>query len=312
MPARARRLTRVGIPRVPGVPPVFALAAVLAALVMVSGCAGVPSSASRTPPASNTPTAVTIVTPSPTPQLVGTTRTVLSPLGLRIHSAPVLELQERHRGLLARQDLHRPRLSEWWRRMVPRPGSDTRRVGRRRSVAHRRGHVQPVHGSERRDGALPAIVGVPAGAGWHPVRSPAGGHGQRPARDEEQPQVIRGAGIAGVRPVQLRRGARVRLHRDARVLREGRLVHRSDPGTAPGCAPAALCRDSADHRTRRTPCWSPSTTRTAASSTCSQRCTTRSPSHSHSARRRRWRRRRRLTRGRCYPCSGSRRGRCCC
>jgi hypothetical protein len=32
-----------------------------------------------------------IVTPSPTAQLVGTTRTVLSPLGLRVHSVPVLD-----------------------------------------------------------------------------------------------------------------------------------------------------------------------------------------------------------------------------
>jgi hypothetical protein len=31
-----------------------------------------------------------IATPSPTPQIIGTTRTVLSPLGLRIHSAPAL------------------------------------------------------------------------------------------------------------------------------------------------------------------------------------------------------------------------------
>ena len=89
MPARPRCLTHRGIPRVP---PVFSLAAAVGALVMVSGCAGVPSSPSRTPPPSSTPTAVTTVTPSPTPQLVGTTRTVLSPLGLRIHSAPVLDI----------------------------------------------------------------------------------------------------------------------------------------------------------------------------------------------------------------------------
>jgi hypothetical protein len=34
---------------------------------------------------------VTIPTASPTPQIVGSTRTVVSPLGLRVHSAPVLE-----------------------------------------------------------------------------------------------------------------------------------------------------------------------------------------------------------------------------
>jgi hypothetical protein len=82
MPARARRLTRGGS--------AATAASVLAAgaIVMLAACAGVPSSPSRTPPA--TPTIATITTPSPTPQIVGTTRTVLSPLGLRVHSAPVL------------------------------------------------------------------------------------------------------------------------------------------------------------------------------------------------------------------------------
>src|SRR4029077_7107981 len=78
MPARPRRLTHGGFPRVP---PVAALAAAMGTVVMLAACAGVPSSPSRTPPPSSTPTAVTIVTPSPTAQLVGTTRTVLSPLG---------------------------------------------------------------------------------------------------------------------------------------------------------------------------------------------------------------------------------------
>jgi Bacterial SH3 domain len=85
MPARARRLTRAGLPA----PTAVALA--VGALALVSACAGVPSTPSRTPSRAPTPTAVTISTPSPTPQLVGTTRTVLSPLGLRIHSAPVLD-----------------------------------------------------------------------------------------------------------------------------------------------------------------------------------------------------------------------------
>jgi Bacterial SH3 domain len=99
MLARARGLTHGGIPRVPlvialrggipRVPPVVALAA--AALALVSACAGVPSTPSSTASRAPTPTAVTVPTPSPTPQLVGTTRTVLSPLGLRIHSAPVLD-----------------------------------------------------------------------------------------------------------------------------------------------------------------------------------------------------------------------------
>ena len=51
----------------------------------------------------------------------------------------------------------------------------------------------------------------------HPVRPPAGRHGQRAARDEEQPQVIRGAGIAGIHAVQLGLRSGVRLHRDARA-----------------------------------------------------------------------------------------------
>jgi hypothetical protein len=79
MPARARGLTRAGRPAAVAI----AVAAGLAA------CAGVPSAASRTP--TPRPTVVLVPTPSPTAQLVGTTRTVLSPLGLRIHSAPVLD-----------------------------------------------------------------------------------------------------------------------------------------------------------------------------------------------------------------------------
>jgi hypothetical protein len=86
MPARARGLTHGGIPRVP---PVIGLAA--GALAMVSACAGVPSTPSHSPSGTPTPTSIAVTTPSPTPQLVGTTRTVLSPLGLRIHSAPVLD-----------------------------------------------------------------------------------------------------------------------------------------------------------------------------------------------------------------------------
>jgi hypothetical protein len=83
MPARARRLTRAGVPATT----VAALAT--GAIVLLAACAGVPSSPSRT--ASPKPTsAVVVPTTSPTPALVGSTRTVLSPLGLRIHSAPAL------------------------------------------------------------------------------------------------------------------------------------------------------------------------------------------------------------------------------
>jgi Bacterial SH3 domain len=83
MPARARRLTRAGLPAA------TAAALMAGAAALLAGCAGVPSSPSRTP--SSRPTIVTTPTPSPTPQIVGSTRTVLSPLGLRIHSAPVLD-----------------------------------------------------------------------------------------------------------------------------------------------------------------------------------------------------------------------------
>jgi hypothetical protein len=81
MPARARRLTRAGVPiRAP------ALAA--GAVALLAACAGVPSSTTRTP--TPRPTVALLPTPSPTPALVGSTRTVLSPLGLRVHSAPAL------------------------------------------------------------------------------------------------------------------------------------------------------------------------------------------------------------------------------
>jgi len=82
MSARARRLTRAGSPAM------TVAAVLLACVALVTACAGVPKSS---PGASKTPTVITIPTPSPTPQIVGTTRTVLSPLGLRVHSAPVLD-----------------------------------------------------------------------------------------------------------------------------------------------------------------------------------------------------------------------------
>jgi hypothetical protein len=74
MSARARCLIAAGLPA--------ATAAQLAA------CGGSPSTTSPTPSA--IPTTVTSPTPSPTPAIVGSSRTVLSPLGLRIHSAPAL------------------------------------------------------------------------------------------------------------------------------------------------------------------------------------------------------------------------------
>jgi hypothetical protein len=65
-----------------------AAAVVLSCFALLAACGSAPGTS---PGASKTPTVVTISTPSPTPQIIGTTRTVLSPLGLRIHSAPVLE-----------------------------------------------------------------------------------------------------------------------------------------------------------------------------------------------------------------------------
>jgi Bacterial SH3 domain len=74
MHARARRLKFAG------------LAAATAALI--AACGSAPPKAS--PSATGAPTIAATPTPSPTAQIVGTTRTVLSPLGLRIHSAPAL------------------------------------------------------------------------------------------------------------------------------------------------------------------------------------------------------------------------------
>ncbi len=56
--------------------------------LLLAACGGSASHPSRTPTV--TASALTSPTPSPTPQIVGTTRTVLSPLGLRVHSVPVL------------------------------------------------------------------------------------------------------------------------------------------------------------------------------------------------------------------------------
>jgi Bacterial SH3 domain len=74
MPARAHGLTSAG------------LAAGIAALLAACGTAPPKTS----PTVTGAPSIAVSPTPSPTPQLVGTTRTVLSPLGLRIHSAPAL------------------------------------------------------------------------------------------------------------------------------------------------------------------------------------------------------------------------------
>jgi hypothetical protein len=82
MPARARRLTRSG-----GTATIAAATAAVGALLLAA-CGGSSSSPSRTPTV--TSSAQTSPTPSATPQIVGTTRTVLSPLGLRVHSVPVL------------------------------------------------------------------------------------------------------------------------------------------------------------------------------------------------------------------------------
>ncbi|HUZ71067.1 MAG TPA: hypothetical protein VMU65_15270 [Candidatus Saccharimonadales bacterium] len=74
MSPRARCLIAAGLP------------AVTAALI--AACGGTPSRTSPTP--SSVPTSATSPTPIPTPAIVGSSRTVLSPLGLRIHSAPAL------------------------------------------------------------------------------------------------------------------------------------------------------------------------------------------------------------------------------
>jgi hypothetical protein len=62
------------------------LATATAALLAACGS----TSSQTSPTATGAPSIAVSPTPSPTPQIVGTTRTVLSPLGLRIHSAPTL------------------------------------------------------------------------------------------------------------------------------------------------------------------------------------------------------------------------------
>jgi hypothetical protein len=74
MPARARSLTSAGL--------------AVGIAVLLGACGATSSHGS--PSATAAPSIATSPTPSPTPQLVGTTRTVLSPLGLRIHSSPAL------------------------------------------------------------------------------------------------------------------------------------------------------------------------------------------------------------------------------
>jgi hypothetical protein len=74
MPARARSLTSAGL--------------AVTAAALLGACGATSSHITQTP--SGAPTTATSPTPSPTPQLIGTTRTVLSPLGLRIHSSPAL------------------------------------------------------------------------------------------------------------------------------------------------------------------------------------------------------------------------------
>jgi hypothetical protein len=74
MPARARRL-RFAV-----------LATATAALIAACGSTPPPTS----PTATGAPSIAVSPTASPTAQIVGTTRTVLSPLGLRIHSTPAL------------------------------------------------------------------------------------------------------------------------------------------------------------------------------------------------------------------------------
>jgi hypothetical protein len=63
-------------------------AVALGCVALLTACGALPGTSH---PPSRTAKVVTISTPSPTPQIVGTTRTVVSPLGLRVHSTPVLE-----------------------------------------------------------------------------------------------------------------------------------------------------------------------------------------------------------------------------
>jgi hypothetical protein len=82
MPARARRLIRAGSPAM------TVATVVIGCVALLTACGGLPGTSH---PPTKTPTVVTIPTPSPTPQIVGSTRTVISQLGLRVHSTPILE-----------------------------------------------------------------------------------------------------------------------------------------------------------------------------------------------------------------------------
>ena len=74
MPARARRLIAAGMPAVTA--------------VLIAACGS--SSPHTSPTPSTAPTTPGSPAASPTPAIIGSSRTVLSPLGLRIHSAPAL------------------------------------------------------------------------------------------------------------------------------------------------------------------------------------------------------------------------------
>ena len=191
------------------------------------------------------PTASVVVpTPSPTPALVGSTRTVLSPLGLRVHSAPALVSgnviggfsQGRSFSVLAYQSggggwfhVQGRTLAGW---VVADPAL---------TAAGTFNTYSEADGCHR---AVPADVGLPAGDLWNAVRTAAGDHDSAVLETAEQPQVLRCSGAAGIPGDERDADRRLRLHRHARLLHEGDVVHGCDAGTAAGPATAALCRDA--------------------------------------------------------------------
>ncbi len=231
MPARARRLITAGL--------MAASAAVLAA------CGAAPRTS---PVTSGTPTASGVPTPSPTPQLVGTTRTVLSPLGLRIHSAPalgsanvvgnfgqgatftVLDFQSGGGGWLKVQG----RSKVGWIVADPTltaPGTFNQ-YGSADGVAalypQSWGFQQESYG----------VIFLPQ-------------QGTQNILLESAPtlEVVRISGTARLHAVGVGNRRRVRVHRHARRVREERVVHRCDADGTAGAATPALRRDP--HQVRR-------------------------------------------------------------
>ena len=242
MPARARRLTRAGSPvddRRCG------------QCSVVSRCSRrVEHFPGRSHPPSRTPTVVTIPTPSPTPQIVGTTRTVLSPLGPADSldaGARVLETSSAvsRRGGQFTVLQYQSGGGGWY----PRAGADARRMDRRRPDTHRGRHVQHVRRGGRRSPPSIRRTGVSrtsrSGRSLFRSREPgrASCSSSPTASRRSAPPACPGT----------RNPARHRLlvcgyTGDAELLHEKCIVHRRDTAAAAGRAATAVRGDPLQDR----------------------------------------------------------------